>query len=400
MGILAGRVDHVIGVDTHRDRHTAAICDPNGGVEHEASVCADAAGYRALLDVARERAAGRRVWAIEGSGMYGAGLAHYLLGEGEWVVEIDRPARPARRNGAKSDALDAARAAREALGREHLGVPRARGSREAIRALVSTREGAVGARTQAMCQLRALVVGAPEPLRQRLRVRSSAELLQACCGLRVAPSQPIEQQATIVAARALARRILALEGEVAELESRLTGLVRAVAPQLVDEPGVGPVCAAWIIVAWSHRGRLRSEAAFAQLAGACPIPASSGQVVRHRLNRSGDRRLNRALHTVVLCRLALDPQTRAYAARRAAEGKSRREIKRCLKRFVARRVFRLLECGPPDAARELRSTRTSFRVSEFANSALEHGPLRPAAEIVCELIDRLQPSEERAPSLS
>jgi transposase len=169
MGMLAERADHVIGVDTHRDAHAAAIVAAGtGAVLAQTTITADAAGYGRLLRFARRRAEGARAWAIESSGSYGAGLAAFLLEHGEWVVEVDRPQRPARRNGAKSDALDAIRAAREALEREHLAQPRGRGEREAVRVLLTTRRGAVRARTQAINQLKALVVSAGEPLRRQL----------------------------------------------------------------------------------------------------------------------------------------------------------------------------------------------------------------------------------------
>jgi transposase len=340
MGMLADRVDHVIGVDTHRDSHSAAVCTSSGAVTAETTVAADAFGYKRLLRFAGEQAQGRRVWAIEGTGSFGAGLTSFLLEQGEWVVEV---ARPARRNGAKSDALDAARAAGEALSRKHLAQPRRRGDREALRVLLATREGAIGARTKAIGQLKALIVNAPEQLRQHFRKLTTDEQLARCARLRTSPTQANEHRATIIALRSCARRALSLEAEAADLESQLELLVRGLTPVLLTEPGVGVVSAAQLLNAWSHRSRFRSEAAFASLAGAAPIPASSGQIVRHRLNRGGDRQLNRALHTIVLSRLAHHDETKRYAARRTAEGKTPREIKRCLKRHLARRLYRLLE---------------------------------------------------------
>jgi transposase len=347
MGMLADRVDYVIGVDTHRDSHSVAVCKPSGAVTAEATAAADAFGYRRLLRFASEEAAGRRVWAIEGTGSFGAGLTTFLLEQGEWVVEVDRPARPARRNGAKSDELDAARAAGEALSRRHLAQPRRRGDREALRVLLAARQGAITARTKAIGQLKGLIVNAPEQLRQHFRKLTTDEQLARCARLRTSLSQSTEHRATIIALRSTARRALALEAEAADLESQLEPLVRELAPALLAEPGVGVITAAQLLASWSHRGRFRSEAAFASLAGASPIPASSGQTVRHRLNRGGDRQLNRSLHTIVLSRLAHHPETRRYAARRAAEGKTPREIKRCLKRHLARRLYRLLESSIP-----------------------------------------------------
>ena len=343
MTMLAERIDAVIGVDTHKASHTAAVVTPTGGVAAHLTVPSDALGAKRVLAFARRHAPARRVWAIEGTGSFGAGLTTYLLEQGEWVVEIDRPRRPTRRNGAKSDELDAVRAAREALSREHLAQPRRRGSREALRVLLVTREGAVVERTRAVSALQALVVNAPEQLRDRLRHLGTRELVLRCARLRSSPTPSLEQRATIAALRSTARRALACEAEATDLESALEVIVMQERPELLAEPGVGVITAATILDAWSHAGRIRSEAAFAMLAGVAPIPASSGQTVRHRLNRSGDRQLNRALHTIVLSRLQHHAETRTYAERRRAEGRTDREIRRCLKRFVARGLFRLLE---------------------------------------------------------
>lgn len=343
MSMLAGMIDAVIGVDTHRDHHTVAVVDPTGGALATIELATDAFGYRRMLAFAKEHAPGRRVWAIEGTGSFGAGLTTYLLEHEEWVVEIDRPARPARRNGAKTDELDAVRAAREALAREHLAQPRQRGDREAMRVLLTTRAGTVVARTKAICQLKALIVGAPEQLRDQLRRSTTDAQLDRCARLRTLPQHSVEHRCTIRAMRTCARQALFLEAQAADLETELEELVTAAAPELLAQPGVGVVTAAQILISWSHARRIRNEAAFAALAGVAPIPASSGQVVRYRLNRSGDRQLNRALHTIVLSRLMHDPETKAYLARRTAEGKSPREIKRCLKRALARQIYRLLE---------------------------------------------------------
>jgi transposase len=341
--MLADAVDFVIGVDTHRDSHTAAVITATGGVVEHLTVATDAFGFRKLDTFAAKHAPGRRVWAIEGTGSFGAGLTTHLLERGEWVVEIDRPARPARRDGAKSDDLDAVRAAREALARDHLAAPRARGDREAMRVLLTTREGAIVARTKAIGQLKALIVNAPQSLRDQLRRGTTDEQLTRCARLRTLPSHTVEHRATVRAIRATARRALMLEAEAAEHETELELLVTAACPQLLDRPGIGVITAAQLLISWSHRDRIRSEAAFASLAGAAPIPASSGATVRHRLNRAGDRQLNRALHTVALTRLRFDPATKMYAARRTAGGKTPREIKRCLKRAIARETYRIMQ---------------------------------------------------------
>ena len=338
--MLTGAVDFVIGVDTDRDSHTAAIVKAStGGVVEHLTVPTDAFEYRRLEAFADQHAAGTRVWAIEGTGSYGAGLTSSLLEHGESVVEIDRPAR---RDGAKSDDLDAVRAAREALSREHLAAPRARGDREALRVLMAARQGAVVARTKAIGQLKALIVNAPQALRDQLRRGTTDQQLQRCARLRTLPNHSIEHRATIHALRGTARRALALEAEAAEYETELEQLVVVICPVLLNQPGIGTITAAQFLISWSHAGRIRSQAAFVALGGAAPIPASSGQKVRHRLNRSGDRQLNRALHTVALSRLRIHPPTKAYAARRTNEGKTPREIKRCLKRAIAREVYRLM----------------------------------------------------------
>jgi len=340
--MLAEQTDFVIGVDTHRDRHSAAVLASNGGLVDETSASADRGGYATLLGWARRHASGRRLWAIEGSGSYGAGLTSFLDQQGEWVVEIGRRVRRNGPNRAKSDPLDAIEAAREALSQRRHAAPRAAGEREALRVLVNTREGAILARTAAINQLRALIVAAPEPLRASLRSLSFAELVTRCARLRPG-ARDVTTRASALALRSTARRIAALSAEARQLTREITHLVETKAPALLEEPGVGPISAARVLIAWSHRGRFHSEAAFAMLAGTSPIPASSGQTVRHRLNRGGDRQLNRALHTIALSRRATHRPTRDYIDKRVRDGKTTRDINRSLKRYLARRLFRLLE---------------------------------------------------------
>jgi transposase len=341
---LADSVDIVIGVDTHKHTHTASFVAPGGGVEDVSTVNTTKAGYVQLLATAQ--CWPRRAWAIEGTASYGAGLVRVLLAAGEQVIEIDHPKRLASRNGSKTDTLDATRAAREALEREQLGEPRAGGDREALRVLHSTRSSAVHARTQAMNAVHALVVGAPDSVRDKLCDLTPVQLLKACSNLRVRTEWRVETRATVTALRCCARRTIALDAEAAELEKAIAVIVERVAPQLIALPGVGPITGAVILCAWSHPGRCRSEAAFAMLAGASPIPASSGMTTRHRLNRGGDRQLNRALHTIVISRIRLDPTTKAYVEKRTSEGKTIREIRRSLKRYIARDLYRLLEHPP------------------------------------------------------
>jgi transposase len=344
--ILADTVDGVIGVDTHRDTLAAAALSPVGGILAQTATRADATGYQQLLEFADTQTPSgpaRRCWAVEGTGSYGAGLTALLHTHGERVVEVARPKRPARRTGAKTDAIDAVRAARETLGHQHQTLPRRRGDREALRVLLTTRRHATSGRVAAINQLKALIVGAPEELRAELRGVATKGQIDRCVGLRDRPARPLEHRMTVCGLRTTAGRIRALQAEIDDLTAALDPLVASIAPWLVELPGVGPITAAQILVSWSYAGRLRSEAAFAALAGTNPIPASSGQVTRHRLNRSGDRQLNAALHTIALTRLRYDPETRADAARRTTQAKTRRDVKWCLKRSIARQLFKLLE---------------------------------------------------------
>ncbi len=331
----------VVGVDTHKETHSAALLDQLGGVIASTDVAANQRGYRQLLEWARCHSS-CRTWVVEGTGSYGAGLASFLARSGEVVYEGDRPQRRKRGAGGKSDQLDAIKVAREALAREHHALPRQRGNREAIRILLSTREGAVVASRQALNQLYALVVTAPEPIHQRLIRLKGEQLVTACLRLRCTAGD-IETRVTRRVLRQVAQRIRTLQAEAADHEAELEKLVAETVPALLAEPGVGAITAAQLLVSWSHAGRIRNENAFAAMAGVAPVPASSGRVVRHRLNRQGDRRLNRALHVVALCRSSFHRPTRDYIARRTAEGKSSREIRRCLKRYLARRFFRLLQ---------------------------------------------------------
>jgi len=344
--MLADDVAYVIGVDTHAEQHALALVEARTQrTRRSLTIAASRRGYRQALRLAHRQAPGRRLWALEGSGSYGAGLARFLCERGERVLEVERPRREGRRGRLKSDALDAERAARQVLAGHAGALPRLGAETQALRALLTTREGAVSAATAALNELRALLLSAPPELRERLQALPRGALLEACARLRPAPAGS-ERAACALALRSLALRVRRLREEARTLEDELARRVRALAPALLARRGVGPICAAALLVAWSQPGRLRSEAAFARLAGVAPIPASSGKVVRHRLDRGGDRRLNRALHTIVLSRRRLDPETKAYIARRVAEGKSEREAVRCLKRYLARSLFRVLEAMP------------------------------------------------------
>jgi len=349
MSMLAELVEVVIGVDTHKDTHTAAVVDVRtGGVLVRATVAADPDGYAELVALA-EQHTGLRAWAMEGTGGYGAGLARHLADAGELVVELDRPKRPKRKAAAKSDPIDAERAARDALARGSLAQPKTGPERAALQMRLTARRAAVEAATAAQRQLQALVITAPEAVRARFRGQSTRVMLTTAARLRPATSGDVEVSTALTVLRDLARRSRSLEVEAAEHETAIRALVRSWRPDLLELTGVGPIVAATVLTAWSHPGRCRNDAAFAMLAGAAPIPASSGKTVRYRLNRSGDRQLNRALHTIALTRLRWDSRTRDYADRRRAQGKTDREIKRCLKRYIARELYRRLETAPTPA---------------------------------------------------
>jgi transposase len=348
MDSLSEIVDVVIGVDTHVATHSAAVVDAHtGAVLAETTAEAHLSGYEALVEFANQHS-GLRAWAIEGTSGHGAGLARHLATRAELVVELDRPVRQKRRNGAKSDPIDAVRAAREALSRTKLGTPRSAGERQALSVLLAARSSAVDAAKVAQQQLFSLVIAAPEPLRAKLRGKRTLAMARTVSRFRLRPDWDVETRTTAGVLRDLGRRALELWAEAERQEKEILAIVRAWRPELLEPKGIGPIVAATVLCAWSHRGRVRSEAAFAMLGGAAPIPANSGQVTkRFRLNPYGDRQLNRAFNTVVLCRLRWDERTKAYVKRRTAEGKTPREIKRCLKRYVARELFRLLEDDPP-----------------------------------------------------
>jgi transposase len=344
--MLADELDFVVGVDSHRDLHAVGVVEVRSGVVvFEASVAADGVGYAEALRLAQSHAPGRRAFAIEGTGSFGAGLTRFLVDRGELVFEVGRLRRE-RRSGGKTDALDAVRAARSVLTQKRPAKPRSSGEREALRTLMAAREGATIAKQAGLNQLRNLLVTTAEPLRSELRPLTRARLLARLAATRPERRNDPELRGTMLALRAVARRVQALTIEERELAREIEKLTRELAPQLLDEPGIGPLLAAQVVLSWSHPGRIANEAAFARLAGVAPIPASSGQTIRYRLDRSGDRKLNRTLHLILVTRRRTHGPTINYIERRMREGKTRREATRCLKRYLARNLYRLLE-NPP-----------------------------------------------------
>ena len=333
-----------IGVDTHRDVHVAVACDPLGAQLDVLELETTPAGYKRLWEWAC--ALGRPAFALEGAGSYGAGLACFLVALGAELYECERPSRRQRRRG-KSDLIDAALAARRLCAGQGLAQPRGGGRREQLRVLLLERRSAKRARTSALNQLHALVVTAPAPLRARLEPLAGERLAERAARLRVQG----EHRTLIGVMRRLGRRVGALSRELAELEAELRALLSGCAEDLLAECGVGPVCAAQLLVSSGDPARMHSEASFAALGGTSPVEASSGRQQRHRLNRGGDRQLNSALHVIALNRTRHHPETAAYYARLLATGKSKREALRCVKRALARYFYaRLRRLTLPEEA--------------------------------------------------
>jgi transposase len=345
------KIDVTGGVDTHKDTHTVAALDGAGRVLGTQQFAATQSGYEALLKWLRGFG---RVLAVgvEGTGAYGAGLGRFLDGAKVPVVEVDRPDRKTRRQQGKSDPVDAVAAARATLSATRTGTPKQRESGvEALRNLRVARRSAVKQRADVQRQMHTLVVTAAEPVRDELRGLRAAELVKICAAAHADTSEVAEPAvAVMIALRYLARRHQQLTTEITELDRLLEPLVETIKPELLTLNGVGPDVAGQLLVtAGANADRLRTEAAFAMLCGVAPLPASSGKKTnRHRLNRGGDRQANSAIHRIVICRLRWDTRTRAYAERRTKEGMSKKEIIRCLKRYIAREVYTLLNPTKPD----------------------------------------------------
>lgn len=331
-----------IGVDTHKHIHVAVALDHLGTLLGDIAIPVNAAGYERLLEWALDF--GQVITlGIEGTGSYGAGLAGHARRQGHTVIEVARPDRRDRRLRGKSDLLDAENAARAVLAGTATATPKsADGAIEMLREIKVAKDTAVKARTAAMITLKSLIVTAPDEVREQLQDLSKMSLITRCLALRPGELEtPLSSSKHVL--RALARRWRDLNAEIQEHTKILEGLTRRVAPQLVDAFGVGPDSAAEVlIVAGDNPRRIRSEAAWARLCGVAPVPASSGKTGRHRLNRGGHRQANSALYRIVIVRMHHHEQTRAYLARRIQEGRTKKEIIRCLKRFLAREIWALL----------------------------------------------------------
>ena len=334
------------GVDTHLDVHVAAALDPLGTLLGSEPFATTPAGYKQLLGWLEGFGDVGKI-GIEGTGSYGAGLARFLRRRGVEVIEVDRQNRQARHRSGKSDPLDAIEAARAALGGRAKGHAKSKdGAVEAIRVLVIAKRSARQARVKALTQMRHLTVPAPDQLRCRLKGLTVPTLVAEGVKLRPGRSTDPVTSATKASISSLAHRIQSLEREIDELDELLAPLLAVTAPDLLALFGVGPdTAAALLVTAGDNPERLRSEAAWAHLCGVSPLQASSGKVTRHRLDRGGDRQANSALWCITMVRIAHDPETTAYFERRVKEGRSKPEVIRILKRYIAREVYRHLPRG-------------------------------------------------------
>jgi transposase len=338
-----------VGVDTHLDQHVAAVVDQAGRLLDTQAFAASTRGYVALVTWAERFGPVERI-GVEGTGTYGAGLTRFVRAYGLQVVEVNRPDRSTRRRHGKSDPIDAQAAARATLAGVAATTPKTReGQVEMIRVLRVARRGALKARVAAAEQLHGVLYSAPEELRQPLLNLKTKTLVKLCAAMRPGPlTSPTA--ATKTTLRTLARRWQQLQAELDQLDCQLQALVAAAAPTLLALPGVGIDTAGQLLVtAGDNPQRLRSEAAFAHLCGAAPIPASSGRTDRHRLNRGGDRHANNALWRIALVRMHCHPPTRTYVERRTKQGLSKLDILRCLKRYIAREIYQHLTSPPPTA---------------------------------------------------
>ena len=339
IALVADGLKVIVGVDTHKSEHVAVAINSLGARLDSSPFPATTVGYQALLDWARSFGE-VRAFGIEGTGSYGAGLTSFVRRQGIKVVECNQSDRRKRRRDGKTDALDAETAARSVLAGTATAVPKhADGSAEMLRQIKIAKDTAVKARSAAIITLKTLIVNAPAVLREQLAVLSDRELIDTCAAMIVGPVADTTQ-ACMHSVRALARRYQQLETEICGHEQVLDEITAVAAPTLRDAYGIGPDCAAeMLIVAGDNPDRIRSEAAFAKLVGVCPIPASSGVTNRHRLYRGGHRQANAAIYRTVIVRLRWHQPTLEYVARRTAEGLSKKDIIRCLKRYVAREIY-------------------------------------------------------------
>lgn len=345
MPMVAEVVDAVVGGDTHKHTHTLEMLSPVGARLAGLQIGNDEAGFAAAAAWIVDHSPGPRVIVgLEGTRSYGIGLSRALQQAGMKVVEVERPKRAQRHGRGKSDPIDAHLAAVQVLGMDldRLPVPRADGDREALRILLVGRRELSDTQTRCRNQLKALLHTGDELERSLSSGKLTQARLNTIIRRRGHTGETRVQTIRREEARRLAQTVRDIARELTANHKQLREIVESIAADLLTKRGIGPVSAAQAIISWSHHGRCRNEAAFAKLAGTTPIPASSGKIVRHRLNRGGDRQLNSALHTVAMTRWRSCPRTADYITRRRAEGKTDREIRRILKRYIAREIYRSL----------------------------------------------------------
>jgi transposase len=332
------------GVDTHKDLHVAAVVDDHDRILGTSSFAATRQGYRQMLTWMRSLGQLQRV-GIESTGSYGAGLLRFLQAAGIEVLEITAPDRQDRRRRGKNDDLDAQNAAHAALAGARTVTPRTRdGMVESLRVLKACRKTAVTARRVALQMIHNTIICAPDILRDQLRHMTRMQLVRTLAAWRPDLTAYREVEAAYrISLKSLARRYIELHDEIADLDMMIKAIVEDLAPELVARNSIGHNGAAQLLLtAGDNPEPLKSEASFAALCGASPVPASSGKTVRHRLNRGGDRAANSALHIIAIGRLRTDEKTKTYVARRIAEGHSKLEAIRSLKRYIAREVFGII----------------------------------------------------------
>jgi len=332
------------GVDTHKDLHVAAVVDEQDRVLETRSFATTRQGYRQMLAWMRSFGDLQRI-GIESTGSYGAGLLRFMQNAGVTVLEVTAPDRQDRRRRGKNDDLDAQNAAHAAFAGKRTVTPRSRdGMIEALRVLVACRKTAVMARRIALQMIQNTIVAAPDELRDLLRDMTRMQLVRTLAAWRPDLTSYREVEAAYrIAFKSLGRRYLELPDEIADLDTMIAAIVDELAPNLVTRNSIGHTGAAQLLLtAGGNPDRMRSEASFAALCGVSPVPASSGKTIRHRLNRGGDRAANTALHIIAIGRLRTDQKTKDYVARRVAEGHSKLDAIRAIKRYLAREVFSLI----------------------------------------------------------
>lgn len=344
MSIVAEEFTHVIGVDTHAAKHAYAIVEAaTGGLVAQRSFPTSQAGIARSITWIRRRGGDRLAVAVEGSGSYGAQLTRALQEDGLVVFEVRPPGRGSRARDGKTDQFDAIAAARSVLHADagHLASPKAAGIRAALHVVSAARRAMKKESNRAKQQLIALLRAHPLGIDAREKIANAT--VDQIAAWRTRQDDSIELATAREEAIRLARRIVPIRAEKLANERRMAQLVKLLAPSLLELPGVGPVSAATILDAYSHRGRIHSADAFVRMAGIAPLPVQSGKSGHHRLNRGQNRALNEAFYTIVHNRLMNDPETIAYAARRTTEGMGEKSTERVLKRYLARTIFRHLE---------------------------------------------------------